>query len=662
MSKTNDNKLSVLMPVYNASLFLKQAIESILNQTYKDFEFIIINDGSTDNSLEIIKSFNDSRIKIINNEKNLGIIKSRNIGLESAGGKYIANMDSDDISLPTRFEKQISYFEKHPDTVLLGTRLALIDERNNEIGVWPEDYSVITEKELKKTLPIINCLGQPTVMMRADFVKPIGYNDKFIHNEDWGMWLDVLSMGGKIAKLPEVLLLYRQHTSGTTINSNKLGVDKKIIKFKYNYLLSKLKTTGLTGTDKQVLSSFVKDCIKYFFKAISPRLFSIFSALKRINKIKFLNQFLNARKLIGKVPGNLKVVYFFPSIHTGGAERVHASVLEATGNLKSLTFITYASDNATMVDVFSRHTTVIEINELLKLEITKKWIIKKIRQLVQVNNEVKLFASNSEFFYNVIPHIPVSIKLFDLTHAFVHRYEQGPELWSLPYVERLTKRVVISQKTKNDFIELYTKNGISDKYALNIEVVPNFVEPQQALPLKDKSGIMKVAYVGRGSEEKRVDLIAKLAKKIRLKDNLFEFHFVGNVQKSIPEMYHPYCIFHGEITDRQQLKALYNSFHILIIASSREGFPLVIMEAMMCGVVPVSTNVGGISEHVSDKTNGFLINSHNAEDILTEMEQKIIFLRNNFNDWERMSGNAHAYALKHFNKDNFFKYYESLLS
>lgn len=649
------------MPVYNAASFLKQAIESVLNQTYSNFEFIIINDGSTDDSLEIIQSFNDPRIKLINNSHNLGIIKSRNIGLQAATGKFIANMDSDDISLPTRFEKQIAFFEKNPDTVLLGTRLALIDEKNNEIGIWPEDYSIITEEDLRNTLPIINCLGQPTVMMRADVVKAIGYNEKFLHNEDWGLWLEVLSGNGKIAKLPEVLLLYRQHTFGTTINSNKLGIDKKIIKFKYNYLRSKSKT-GFKASDRKVLSSLVKDNLKFFAKSISPGSFSVFSALRRINKIKLIQQWFNAKKMLGNPTINFNVLYFFPSIHTGGAERVHASILEATKEFKSFTFITYGSENNSMLGTFLKYTTVIEISELLKLETTKKWLSKKIQKVVVKNPNVKLFSSNSEFFYTLIPSLPANIKLFDLTHAFVHQHESGPELWSLPFVERLTKRVVISEKTKNDFVNLYSKNGIDTKNAVNIDVVPNYVEAQQKLPVKSTNGLMKIAYVGRGSEEKRVDLIAKLARSIKSKNDAFEFHFVGNVKKSIPETYHSYCIFHNEITNQNKLNELYKTFHVLIIASTREGFPLVIMEAMMNGVVPMATNVGGISEHVIDGVNGFLINTINEDDILIELEQNIVFLNNNKAEWLKISNSAHEYALKHFNKNNFFKYYRSLLS
>jgi glycosyltransferase involved in cell wall biosynthesis len=109
-------KVTVLMPVFNVERYLQEAIESILNQTFSDFEFIIIHDPSTDITAEILQSFGDPRIKITNNEKILGLIESLNTGLGIARGEYIARMDSDDISLPERLEKQVNYLNAHPDT------------------------------------------------------------------------------------------------------------------------------------------------------------------------------------------------------------------------------------------------------------------------------------------------------------------------------------------------------------------------------------------------------------------------------------------------------------------------------------------------------------------------------------------------------------------
>lgn len=113
-------KISVVMPAYNAEKYIGEAIESILNQTFKDFEFIIINDGSVDHTKEIIREYNDPRIVLLENDKNRGIVLSLNKGLDAATGKYIARMDADDIALKNRFERQVEYLDEHKDIGVLG--------------------------------------------------------------------------------------------------------------------------------------------------------------------------------------------------------------------------------------------------------------------------------------------------------------------------------------------------------------------------------------------------------------------------------------------------------------------------------------------------------------------------------------------------------------
>ncbi len=649
-----DTTLTVLMPVYNASLFLKDAIESVLNQSYANFEFIIINDGSTDNSLEIIKSFTDKRITLINNERNLGIIKSRNIGLKRATGKYIANMDADDISLPTRFEKQIDYLEKNPKVAILASKLVLINQYNKEIGYWPEDNSTNTKQDISTTLPIINCIGQPTIMMRSSVVKVFGYKE-FKNNEDWGMWLEVLASEYEIDKLPEVLLRYRQHSTSTTVTANKLGVEKKIISFKYHYLKYRITHGVFKRTDKRVLISYLKDCLKYLFKSLSPRLYSVGLTLMKLNKANFVKQYFTARKVFKN--SNAPIIWFFPAFHTGGAERVHASILEAVNAKNSITLITSKSDNAVFLDTFSKYTQVIEVYDLLKFDFSKRWLVKQINN----QNPKKAFGCNSEFYYKVIPNLNTSIECIDLVHAFVHKHEIGPEKWSIACIDKLSHRIVINQKTKNDFIEFYNENGIEKKYVSNIQLISNFVEANLNVVPKSTDNL-KVAFVGRGSEEKRVGLIAKLANKISKQHLNIEFHFIGDVTASIPPEFKSNCILHGVISDEKILSELYNQFHILIIASTREGFPMVIMEAMMHGVVPICTNVGGISEHVIQNKTGFLISSLEENDIITDFETKIIELYSNRNELQKIAEEAHNYALLHFNKEVFNSSYIKLLA
>lgn len=657
MSDSSNTQITVLMPVYNSALYLRAAIDSILEQTFSNFEFIIINDGSTDNSLEIIKAYKDTRIVLIDNQVNEGIIRSRNKGLKLAKGKYIANMDSDDISDLTRLEKQFNYLEQHPEITLLASRLLLVNQNNEETGVWPEDYFCVSEQHIKETLPTINCIGQPTIMMRSEPVKKTGYNSQFEYNEDWGLWLTLLSQGHRIAKLPEVLLRYRQHPKSVTNTSNTLGVEKKILRFKYKYLRYKLFNGGINSTDKRVLIAFLKDGLRFGIKGISPRFYAFVARLKRLDKIRFLQQWWNVAKQLNQINTPVNAAFFFPFFHTGGAERVHASVLEAVNKKNAVTFITSRSANQAFLNKFSQFSRVLEIDELVKMGHTRRWLFKKIAHL----NSPLVFGCNSAFFYDLIPHLNKDVWLIDLLHAFVHVYEDGPEKWSLAHVQRIDCRVVINKKTKTDLADLYRKSKLDSVFNERIHLIPNFVEPQMSLSVKSPD-VFKIAYVGRGGEEKRVDLIARLAQRFGTEKERFEFHFVGDVKQAIPLNLQANCIFHDEITNDKQLDELYKQFHILIIASTREGFPMVMMEAMMFSAVPLSTPVGGIPEHIKNNENGMLISSVNEDEIIGEFEEKIRYLSLNRAQWNRLSENAHLYALTHFSKNYFFEQYKKLFS
>jgi len=177
-------KISVVMSVYNGEKHLRGSIESILNQTFTDFEFIIVNDGSTDASLEIIKSYDDARIRTINNEKNIGLTKSLNKATKKARGEYIARQDADDISLPNRLELQLEFLEKHPDVALLGTGIYVIDEKGDKIE------KRIMHPNPKKSLLKGNRFIHGSVMLRRSVIDELGaYNETLKYSQDYELWL-----------------------------------------------------------------------------------------------------------------------------------------------------------------------------------------------------------------------------------------------------------------------------------------------------------------------------------------------------------------------------------------------------------------------------------------------------------------------------------------
>ena len=202
--------ISVVMPTYNTPVeFLEEAVNSILTQTFRDFEFIIIDDCSTNDSRFYLESLQDERIRLIRNPENLGITKSLNIGFKAATGKYIARMDSDDISLPAHFEKQFAFMERNPDVILCGTNI-----KNFGVYSGETDFKV-TDMDYYRifTLFINPGPSHPTAFFNREMLLRyhISYDERLKYAQDYGLWVEI-SRCGRVSILEEVLLLYRTHT------------------------------------------------------------------------------------------------------------------------------------------------------------------------------------------------------------------------------------------------------------------------------------------------------------------------------------------------------------------------------------------------------------------------------------------------------------------
>lgn len=217
----NSPILSVLMPVFNSELFVAEAIESILNQTFKDFEFLILDDASTDQSFEIIKDFEkqDSRIKVFKNEKNLGVVASRNKLINLSKGKYIAWLDSDDIALPNRFEEEIKFLGEHPEIGLVGAFPIIIDEFGNKIGKWSFETD---PQKLKIELFFHSPFLSSSIVIRKSALPQNFYDSKFPVAEDFDLYSKI-SENSDLANIPEFLVKYRINSKGLSkSNSEKM--------------------------------------------------------------------------------------------------------------------------------------------------------------------------------------------------------------------------------------------------------------------------------------------------------------------------------------------------------------------------------------------------------------------------------------------------------
>jgi glycosyltransferase involved in cell wall biosynthesis len=200
--------VTVLMSVYNGLPYLNEAVESIIAQTYEDFEFIIIDDASTDGSYSLLQKWSeqDNRIRVVTHEENKGLGYALHEGVDMARGKWIVRMDDDDIALPERLEKQISHVASHPEVDVLGTWAMDVDQEGKPIRkrTYPTDHEDIAR--LIWTNPVVH----PTAMLRKSAIKEVGSYDPAVEKrQDYELWFRCLEAGLRFANLPEVLLKYR---------------------------------------------------------------------------------------------------------------------------------------------------------------------------------------------------------------------------------------------------------------------------------------------------------------------------------------------------------------------------------------------------------------------------------------------------------------------
>ena len=198
-------RVSVVMPVYNCALFLSAALDSILKQSFQDFECIVIDDGSTDGSELILSDYakKSPRITVLRNSVNMGIVHALNRGLKECRGEFIASMDADDIALPDRLEKQVRVMEAQPDIAVLGSAVRYIDAAGADLGI-------VRQGAAGRSPLFQNPLLHPTAIMRRDILlqHAIVYEEPYRYAEDYFLWLR-MSRYGRLASLDEVLLLYR---------------------------------------------------------------------------------------------------------------------------------------------------------------------------------------------------------------------------------------------------------------------------------------------------------------------------------------------------------------------------------------------------------------------------------------------------------------------
>lgn len=272
-------KVSILMPVYNTAPFLREAVDSMLSQTFTDFELIVLNDCSPDNAEEILDTYNDLRIVRYRGERNVGLANILNTGLEMARGKYIARMDSDDLSLSNRIKIQIDFLEAHPDIDLVSVGMQLFGSRTD---MWIREQN--PEKVKINALFFSPVLHASSVWRKDAFEKySLLFRQEMVPAEDYDLWTRALLADLRITNLPDILYKYRIRSEQATSQTDK--ITEKTREVQRNYLhaaLPSLSRKNIEAFPEKLLPVFFANLKDSFFdpKLLAIRLYKIWKEKK----------------------------------------------------------------------------------------------------------------------------------------------------------------------------------------------------------------------------------------------------------------------------------------------------------------------------------------------------------------------------------------------
>lgn len=397
------------------------------------------------------------------------------------------------------------------------------------------------------------------------------------------------------------------------------------------------------------MNNVFQNNVKPILKKLLPHIEKLFLSFGRVVGLFYIPFFRS------------QLFFFFPFYHIGGAEKIHLKITHCLKEHRPIIFFTGKSESTALKKQFMQSAKTVEIGYLINpgysITVFFYFWVGIVSTVVNSNKNSIVFGCNSRFFYKLIPNLKSQICCIDLLHAF----GGGMEDLSLRYVERLDKRVVINKRTLNDFKDQYRLNNVSEEMNKRIYLIENCVKIPEKSRRKNNESTLRIVYVGRGSEEKRVNIIGKISCLCHQENMPVEFLLVGDVKDSIDEKYRKHCNFLGEIVDENEISEIYDSSDILLLVSSREGFPLVIMEAMAHGVVTISTDVGGISEHVHNGQNGFLIKNESEDVIVKNIFKLISELVSNRPLMNKTSLEAYKYAKTKFNCEKFCSEYKKLI-
>jgi glycosyltransferase involved in cell wall biosynthesis len=350
--------------------------------------------------------------------------------------------------------------------------------------------------------------------------------------------------------------------------------------------------------------------------------------------------------------------FIFPFYQVGGGEKVHADIVNCVADQKPWVVFGDRSKDSKFKPLFQRSgARLFDISSLTKYRLTFHICAGALATLINRHSNAVVFGSNTRIFYHLLRYLKPNVRRIELLHSF----GGGVERISLRMVTQIDTRVVINRQTRQDLEEQYAANDVNPEFIERVVLIENKVPIPDSYPQKRDDDQLKVLYVGRGAAEKRVHLVGKAATRCHESGIPAEFTLVGDVVGAIDVDDRKNCVFAGEIAELTQLEQLYDEADILVLTSSREGFPLVIMEGMAHGVVPAATGVGGIPFHVKHRVNGMIIRDDDENGVVCSLVEILQELASDRPLLRCLSRTAYEYAREHFGPATFCEAYRQLI-
>ncbi|SKB26230.1 Glycosyltransferase involved in cell wall bisynthesis [Parapedobacter luteus] len=353
--------------------------------------------------------------------------------------------------------------------------------------------------------------------------------------------------------------------------------------------------------------------------------------------------------------------FIFPSWQLGGSERIHADIMALVKNSRPICIITTPQRGRGLKDSFAQCADLIYLRRWGTKASFKPKMLQHVAEAINKQADSVVFGSNNLFFYDLLPLLKSHVRVIDLTHSITPKQEWC-ETYNLPHVHRINRRVILGPKTLEAFRAIYAEHNVPAALLARFTIIPNRASIAVSSQERELDAPLHIIFVGRDSDEKRPELFFRIAKACSERGIDARFTAVGEFGR-IRQPYMPYVHFAGEIYETDRLVAYYRQAHIIAITSTFEGFPLVLVEAMSQGVVPICTDVGEIPYYISASLEtGYAIDGRQPEDkIIDDFIAKISFLQANPRVWKSYSLHCQKLVDEKFSTERFETAYRNLL-